>query len=282
MAITTQVTAIEKKEIPINKTHLEIAVAGMISPEQTFSVYQELMDYISNKMSVPVIMKQRKTYAEINSLLGTGRLDAAILCSGTYVHARNEYQIKIIAVPVINGSPTYHSYIIVHNNSPVKNFKELKGKTFAFTDPLSNSGYMYPAYLVSKENYSIEKFFSKSLFTYSHDNSIEAVAEKIVDGAAVDSLIYDYMKLTNQGMITKARIILKSPPFGAPPVAVPASLPQESIHKLQNIFLNMNNDQSGRKILDKLRIDKFISGNDKLYDSIRHMHNILKTNKVMK
>ena len=75
------------------QTPLRIAVAAMFSPEETLSVYQELMDYIAGKLGRPVELKQRRTYQEVNDMLGTGKLDAAILCSGPYVHAQRQYGV---------------------------------------------------------------------------------------------------------------------------------------------------------------------------------------------
>jgi len=253
------------------KAPLRIAVAAMISPEGTLSVYQELMDYIAAKLDRPVEIKQRRTYQEVNDMLGTGKLDAAILCSGTYVHARRQYGVELLAVPVINGSPTYRSYIIVPTSSTAASLEELHRKRFAFTDPLSTSGYLYPVYALVSRGRQPATFFAKTLFTYSHDNSIEAVAEGVVDGAAVDSLIYDYLQVSNPALVARTRIIHRSPPFGAQPVGVPKSLDPATKRALRDLFLGMDQDPEGKRILKQLGVDRFIPGEDRMYDSIRKM-----------
>jgi len=250
---------------------LEIAVGAMISPEQTINAYQALMDYISIKLNRPVLMKQRKTYQETNELLGAGRLDAAIICSGAYVIARRQYGIELLAMPVINGTPTYRSYIIVQRDSPIQSIEELKGKSFAFTDPLSNTGYLFPFYYLISKGFRAESFFSKTLFTYSHDNSIEAVAEGVVDGAAVDHLIYDYMKTIEPRMISKTRVIHKSPPFGSPPIVVPRGIDPGLKNSLRGVFLNLDSDPRGKEILKGMGVDRFIAGDDSYYNEIRRM-----------
>jgi len=250
---------------------LRIAVAAMVSPERTISVYQELMDYIATRMGRRVELKQRRTYQEVNDLLGAGKLDAAILCSGTYVYAKQQHGVELLAVPVFHGSPTYRSYIIVSQASTAASLEELYGKRFAFTDPQSTSGYLYPAYALRLRGRQPETFFAKTLFTYSHDNSIEAVTEGVVDGAAVDSLIYDYLWGSRPGLLAGTRIVHRSPPFGAPPVGVPRTLDPETKRLLRELFLGMDRDRSGREILKKLGMDRFIPGDDRLYDSIRKM-----------
>jgi phosphonate transport system substrate-binding protein len=257
--------------VPERKAPLRIAVAAMISPEETLSVYQELMDYIAAKLGRPVETKQRRTYQEVNDMLGAGKLDAAILCSGPYVHAKRRYGVELLAVPVINGSPTYRSYIIVPQSSTAASLEELYRKRFAFTDPLSTSGYLYPVYLLTSQGRQSATFFAKTLFTYSHDNSIEAVAEGVVDGAAVDSLIYDYLQNTNPALVARTRIIHRSPPFGAQPVTVPRNLDRATKRALRDLFLGMDQDPEGKRILKQLGVDRFIPGEDRMYDSIRKM-----------
>jgi phosphonate transport system substrate-binding protein len=250
---------------------LRIAVAAMFSPEETLSVYQELMDYIASKLGRPVELKQRRTYQEVNDMLGAGKLDAAILCSGPYVYAKRQYGVELLAVPVINGSPTYRSYIIVSSSSTAASLEELHRKRFAFTDPLSTSGYLYPVYALMSRGRQPATFFAKTLFTYSHDTSIEAVAEGVVDGAAVDSLIYDYLQNTNPSLVAQTRIIHRSPPFGATPIGVPRSLDPEIKGALRTLFLGLDRDPVGQGILARLGVDRFIPGDDGLYDNIRQM-----------
>jgi phosphonate transport system substrate-binding protein len=265
---------------PESKAPLRIAVAAMISPEETLTVYQELMDYIAARLGRPVEIKQRRTYQEVNDMLGTGKLDAAILCSGTYVHAKRRYGVELLAVPVINGSPNYRSYIIVPSSSTAASLEELHRKRFAFTDPLSTSGYLYPVYYLVSRGRQPATFFAKTLFTYSHDNSIEAVAESVVDGAAVDSLIYDYLQTTNPALVARTRIINRSPPFGAQPVGVPKNLDLATKRALRDLFLGMDQDTTGRGILKKLGVDRFIAGDDALYDSIRKMLQVVEGAKI--
>ncbi|OGC00611.1 MAG: hypothetical protein A3G35_10225 [candidate division NC10 bacterium RIFCSPLOWO2_12_FULL_66_18] len=258
-------------DVTKERAPLRIAIAAMISPEETINVYQELMDYIAARLGRPVEMKQRRTYQEVNDMLGTGKLDAAILCSGPYVYAKRQYGIELLAVPVINGSPTYRSYIIVPQSSTAASFEELHRRRFAFTDPLSTSGYLYPVYVLMSQGRQPATFFAKTLFTYSHDNSIEAVAEGVVDGAAVDSLIYDYLQGTNPSLVARTRVIHRSPPFGAQPVVVPKNLDQAIKRALRDLFLGLDQDLGGREILKNLGVDRFIQGDDSLYSSIRTM-----------
>lgn len=230
---------------------------------------------ISLKIGIPVKLVQRKTYQEVNDMVRRNSIDVAFVCSLAYVEGHDSFGMELLAVPVFDGEPYYYSYIIVPEYSNITSFKNLKNKTFAFTDPLSNSGKLSPEYMILQMGENPEKFFKMIFFTYSHDKSIKAVAEGMVDGAAVDSLVWEYLNATNPEITSKTKIIHISPPYGIPPVVVSKDIDPALKNNLSRILLNMHEDEKGRKILKKIMIDRFIKGNDSLYDSIREMKNKL-------
>jgi len=254
-----------------NQKHLNVAVSAMISPKETYKYYQELLNYISNKLDMPINLKQRKTYQEVNNLLKLGELDMAFICSGAYISALAENCIDLLVTPTVNNEPYYYAYIIVHKDSPFKEMSDLRGQSFAFTDILSNTGRLFPLYLLAKMGENPEQFFSKIIFTYAHDNSIHAVNKKIVAGASVDSLIFEYIKNTHPLQISNTRIIKKSPPFGIPPIVVQKNINPNTFLKLQNILIDMADNKDGKKILNKLMINRFIIPNRNIYNSLKEM-----------
>jgi len=250
---------------------LRVAVAAMISPEENFFHYNEIFNYIHHKIGRKIIFKQRKSYQEVNELLRLQELDFAFICSGAYVEAREEFDAEILVVPQIKGKSNYHAYVIVRNDSGLAKFEDLKGHDFAFTDPLSNTGCLYPRYLVKGINLSEKMFFSRVIYTYAHDYSIQAVENKIVDAASVDSLIFDYFKGNKPQEVASLKVIKKSEPFGMPPVVIHPNIEPDLKRKLQSVFINMNTDPQGKEILSHLDIDRFVLGKDSEYDSIRKM-----------
>lgn len=250
---------------------IKIAVSAIISPKETFIYYKEILDYVAEQMAAPVKLVQRNSYAEVNQLIKNEEIHAAFVCSGAYVDGHDEFGMELLVAPKAYGEPYYYSYIIVPADSDIKTFEELRGKEFAFSDPLSNTGKLVPTYMLSVMGETPDSFFSKYTFTYSHDKSIEAVALKIVDGAAVDSLIYDYYSAIKPKFTSKTKIISKSPPYGIPPVVVPKELDPKVKKRLKEIFLNMHKDPKSRIILDKLHIDSFIEIDDSAYSTVREM-----------
>jgi phosphonate transport system substrate-binding protein len=250
---------------------LRVAVAAMISPKETFDLYRQLLAYLGRRLGKDLEFVQRKTYAEIDELLQKGEIDLAFICSGPYVAGKERFGFESLAVPEVHGSHFYRSYLIVNKDSTYHHLEELKGHTFAFTDPDSNTGKLVPTYWLAEMNERPETFFSRVVYTYSHDNSIMAVARNLVEGATVDGLIWEFYQEKNPTFTSKTRIIKKSEPYGIPPLVASKNLPVESKEHIRKILYCMHQDPEGQKILKELRIDRFIPPKIEWYENLRQM-----------
>ena len=261
----------KQDDLEDSRPPLHVAVAAMISPEPTLKYYKELLATIANKVGRRIVFAQKRTYAEVNDMVERKELDLAFVCSGPYVRAHEEFGMELLVVPVAHGQTVYHSYIVVNRDSPIASLDGLEGKTFAFTDPDSNTGYLVPRYMLAKRDQSPETFFGSTFFTHSHDSSIRAVAEGLADGAAVDSLVWEFTNAVDPTSTSRTRIITRSPPYGIPPVVVHPSIDPRLKDRLRESFLTLHNDENTRALLRNLQIDRFALGDDTTYDSVREM-----------
>jgi len=250
---------------------LRVAVAAVISPKATFDTYSPLLDYLAKQLDRPVELLQRPTYAEINELLRTGQADVGFICGGAFVEGERDGYMELLVVPEIGGTTTYQALIVVAADSPYHSFEDLGGRRFAFTDPLSNSGRLYVQYRLAQMDETPESFFGESIYTYSHDNSIRAVTQGIVDGATVDSLVFDALLRSEPDLGRRLRAVERSRPFGIPPVVVHPDLDPALKAALQKALLNMHTDPQGRSALAVLYVDRFVSPTPAAYEDIRHM-----------
>lgn len=258
------------------KLPLRIAIAAVISPQATLDAYGPLLDYLSAKLDRPVQLLQRTTYAEITELIRAGGADLAFVCGGAYVEGQRDFGMELLVAPQVRGETIYYSYIIVARDTTAQSLADLRGRTFAFSDPLSNSGHLAPQWLLAQMGETPETFFASTLFTYSHDNSIRAVADHLADGAAVDSLVYDYTIARQPTYSARTRVIDKVGPFGIPPVVVHPNLDPALKAQLRAVLLDMAGDPAGRAALDTLMVDRFVMVDDSAYDSIRSIAALLR------
>lgn len=250
---------------------LKVAVGAMVSPKETFVHYRELLDYLATKLAVDVELVQRKTYGEVNELIGEGKIDLAFICSGPYATGREKYGFEMLAVPEVQGSHFYRSYLIVGKGAPFERIEDLRGRVFAFTDPDSHTGKLVPTSWLAETRERPETFFGKVVYTYSHDNSILAVSRGLVDGAAVDGLIWEFYQRKNPALTSETRVIRKSDPYGIPPVVASRALSPAVKEPLKGVLLSMHESADGQRILGELMIDRFVAPREEWYDSIRQL-----------
>jgi len=250
---------------------LRIAVASITSPRETFRYYQDMFRYISAKTGMKVTMIQRKTYGEINDLTATNQIDIAFICSGGYISGVADSAFRLLVLPERDGRRSYQSYIITHESSGIERFEDLKDRSFAFTDPLSTTGKLYPVKILRDAGYTTDGFFSSTVYTYAHDNSIQLVAKRVIEGAAVNSLVYEYVAHTNPDRLKNVKIIGRSDWFAMPPVVVSRALPDSLVARLKALFLQMHLDEPSRNVLRMLMIDRYMEANDDEFDSVRDL-----------
>lgn len=250
-------------------TPLRVAVAAVISPQGTVESYRHLLDYLSVHLRRPVELVQRRTYLEINDMVQKGEVDLAFVCTSAYIAGHDQFGMELLVAPQVEGKTVYNSLLIVPADNTAQSMEDLRGKVFAFTDPISLSGRMYPTYQVQQLGSSPEIFFNRTFFTYSHDDAIQAVANKLADGAAVDSLVYAFAMARDPSLASSLRIIHRSPDFGIPPVVVNPEMRPQLKAEIQAVLLEMAQTIEGQAALQVIGIDRFVLIEDSAYDDVR-------------
>ena len=226
--------------------------------------------YLESHLGRSVVFTQRGSYREIVDMLREDKLDFAWLCGAPYV--RNKKYFRLVAVPLYRGEPLYRSYLIVPStDNQTRSLWDLRGKVFAFSDPDSNSGHLYPEYLLAKKGIQPASFFSKSFFTWSHRKVVEAVASGLAQGGAVDGYIWDTLSKTHPELTSRTRIVTESPQFGHPPIVARRSTSKKDVAALQQVLFLMVHDIKGGPLLDQLNLGGFVYGDEHLFDSIADM-----------
>jgi len=248
-----------------------VGIASVISPQASRIGYDNMIKYLEEKLEAPIILVQGKTYAEINQMIKEGNIDIAFICSLAYVLGERGNYMDGIVAPKVEGKAIYRSYYLAHVDSEINKLDDLKGKRFAFTDPDSYSGRLAVLNFLKNNGETAESFFSKTFYTYSHDYSVKAVASGLVDGSAVDSLVFDQMVDLGLEDAKNIKIIGYSDWVGTPPVVVSKYVSSGFKRKAKNILLNMDNDPKGKEILKKLNIEEFVPVNNDSYKPIHEM-----------
>lgn len=283
-ALVTFYSGVSSAAAPEQK-EVKMAVSAAFVSSSGMAIYEDLAAYLSRKSGLRVkVVSGFGSYDEIETLIGNGSVHMGFICGLPYVRAKAKGAYDLLAVPVMSlkqggneGSKGYEkipgkywSYTIVRKDSPITSWEQMRGKSYAFNDPGSNSGYNLPrAKLVDLGALSFEQYFTKVVRSGSHEESIRLVARGVVDASSVDSLVLDYERLLGKADALNVRIIDHLGPAGAPPVVYSRKADQAVAKTLQKILTTMQDDAEGAELLKKALLLRFDKGDDKNYDDIR-------------
>jgi len=228
--------------------------------------------YLEQRLKRPVRFVQRRSYSEITELIGSGELDVAWVCGYPYV--RNHQRMRLLVVPHWNGRPLYQSYLIVPaGDTRTRDFADLKGTVFAYSDPNSNSGYLVPRYEMLSARLNPKKLFRKTFFTWAHQDVVRAVADGLAQGGAVDGYIWETLARIKPALTDRTRVVRKSEWYGFPPLVTRTDLSASAFDRLRAVLTGMVDDPEGRRLLAELNLDGFGNDGPRTFDGVeRIMH----------
>lgn len=220
------------------------------------------------KVSVPT------DYSAVVIAMGSGTIDVGWLSPLPYVIAHDRYGVEPILTTVRNNSTKYWSFIIARSDSGINKLEDLKGRRFAYGDPMSTSGSLYAKDLIRRSGYDPKKFFSQELYAGAHDKVVIAVYNNQVDGGAIyGGVVSDAREKvtgTVKDVLKKTKVIAKSAEIPNDTVSIRKGLPIDIAKKITDGLMNVAKSDEGRvAVMDLYGIDGFVIAKDSDYDSVR-------------
>ncbi len=282
---TAEKTSIKKIEYSKGDV-INFGVTPWMSQDQMQKAYAPILDFLTEKTNrkFVFVFNIAPDYRTLKKDLKQGNVQIASFSPGAYVDALDEMpdEIKYIATNTkVSGDKIrdfYHGYIFTLKKYKIKNLFKLKGKSFAFVDKGSSSGYKYPVSIFIKNKIDPESYFSNVFFLGSHDKVTDAVASgHVIAGATWDGNFEKAIK--KYGNIF--RIIKKTKPIPFDAWAAGKNVPDDFIKTLREILINIPQNaktSKGINIFGKnsLPYTGFVKRNNDFYQVIRETSKLLK------
>lgn len=224
--------------------------------------------YLGAKVGVEVNFVARESYQSILDLLWSNQIDAAWICG--YPFVRFEADLKLLAVPLYQGDPLYQAYLIRSSGAPdgPRGWDELKDRVLAYSDPLSNSGWLVAQAQLANAGIAPREL-KRAFFAHGHRNVAEAVAARLAHAGAIDGYVWETMRLQGMPAVAKTEVVWKSEPFGFPPLVTARRSSHPHMERLRSALLAMPDDPVGRELLGSLNLSGFSPDAASLFESIR-------------
>jgi phosphonate transport system substrate-binding protein len=238
-----------------------------------YPFYEFIAHHAGRQLGLLTELAVGSSYAELS-----GReLDVAFVCGLPYVELSRggEAPVEPLAAPILRGErfggrAIYFSDVIVHRASPWQSFTDLRGCSWAYNEPHSQSGYGVTRYhLVCRGE--TKGYFGRVLEAGWHEEALRLVACNEVDAAAIDCHVLAVALRARPEFAAQVRVIDTLGPSTIQPVVASRRLPQRLRTDLRAFLLNLANDPVARPHLDRALVQGFEAVNDGSYDDIRAM-----------
>jgi phosphonate transport system substrate-binding protein len=236
-------------------------------------VYEAVTEEVGRRLGMPTELVVETSYESCRR----DENEVCFVCSLPYVMFEREgiSPAEPVAAPVLAGGryrrrPIYFSDVIVHRDSPFQSFADLRGRSWAYNEPLSHSGYGVTRYQLVRMG-ETAGYFGEVIEAGYHEVSIRMVADKEVDASAIDSQVLAVALRDDPGLERRVRVIDALGPSTIQPVAVSKRVPADIREQIRGALLAMGDDPSCRARLQQGLVERFVAVHSSDYDDIRMM-----------
>lgn len=239
---------------------LRVVFIAYENPDQLLEDVRPVVAYLEQRLGRKVRAFVATDYAGVVEALRNQTADMGFMGPLQYLLAHEQAGAVAILGEVYNGQPHYTARIFVRKDSGIGKLADLRGKTIAFVDPLSSSGYLYPletfrlAGLIANRE-AADQFFRKTYFAGGDEQALRAVLNKFVDAAGIGQYSYNLLRPEERDQIT---FIAESPKIPSHCVVVRNGLNTESVAAIQESLLALNSGPNRGLLKYLYNVDGYI------------------------
>lgn len=232
-------------------------------------------NWLSQHSQYPTNPSYHESYQALSDYLSHHSTCIAWTCSAPFVKALQNNSEQLVAVPLLHGQPLYYSLTITRTNRTETHLADFNNAILAYSDSLSNSGFIAPAYALKKQQIDIKTHFRLLMHTGLHQDTIRAVAAGLADVGNVDSYIYEEFIKQHPDIASKLKVIDRLGPYPFTPIVAGKNIAPETLLRIKQALLGMHKDRQGKVILNQLGLDGFVERPESFYEPVAHMLNEL-------
>ena len=257
---------------------LHLVLTPSQKPTDLLAAGEDFGKALGQLVGMPVRVTVASDYAAVIEALRNRTADLAFVHPAGYVLASREAKAMIVARNLWHGKASFTSRIYVKKDAGLKALEDLRGKTIAFVDPASSSGYIYPMLLLMQRGLvkgrDPKTFFREVVFSGSHDASMQALLNGHVDAiASFDMAREQYLK--DPAQREKLTWLAETPPIPEAGIAARDGLSPAVVNRVRAALLQMKGPAYAPLLKRVYDIDGFEAAEDKDYDPVRQAVDLL-------
>ncbi|AZN39161.1 phosphate/phosphite/phosphonate ABC transporter substrate-binding protein [Paenibacillus albus] len=256
--------------------HLTIGLVPSGDPETMKKNFEPVRAYLEQETGYKVVTTIPKDYAGLIEAMKNKEVDIGWFGAFSYIAAKSEMELEPLVIQYRKGSGiTYRSLIITKQDSQIHSIEDLQGKTFAFVDPGSTSGFVIPYSLFNSRHIDMTRYFAKTVYSGSHDAVLLDVMSKKVDAGAMEDLTLKKNIEAGKYKEQDIRVIWQSNEIPGSPFVARADLSDRAKKKFKTAMLTIHEKSPDSiRVLDA-KIEKYVEVQDSQYNEISNISNVL-------
>ena len=251
---------------------LHLVLTPSQKPTDLLAAGEEFAQALGKLYGAPVRVTVASDYAAVIEALRNRTADLAFVHPAGYVLASREAKARIVARNLWHGKSTFTSRIYVRKDSGIKTLEELRGKTMAFVDPTSTSGYIYPMVLLIQRGLVKDRdpksFFREVMYAGAHDAAMRALLNGHVDSIASFDMAREQY-LTDPAEREKIAFVAETQPIPEAGIAAREGLDPAAFERVRGALLKMRGPAYASLLKRMYDIDGFAPAEDRDYDPVR-------------
>jgi len=205
-------------------------------------------------------------YGKVLRDMAAGNVDVAYVSPLAYVL---DAKLVPLGMPFVDNTRLYEGGIFVRADSGIKSIKDLRGRKFAFKNPGSIDGYVYPAGMLKKAGVDVKAV------DIGRASAVTAVFNKRADAGCADVESIEGT-LVDFGKIKQIKVLMRTDPIPNGVIVARGDMPPSTLAQLTKAIADMNVETDGQVAMKDLEFDRMAPANDRDFDSLRQMTRLLR------
>lgn len=252
---------------------LTLAFIPQENPEKLLGDIEIISGYLKQHTGVPVRGFVTSDHASAIEALRNGDADISFMGALPFVIAEKEVGAEVLLSEVYRGSPTYRGRVFVRRDAGIQNLADLRGKSIAFADPISESGYLYPletfvkAGLIQRQQ-DPKDFFGELYFAGGYQQAMQAMATGLVDAAGASQ--YAELLLSPEQQ-AEVKWVVESDLIPSHVVIARKGLDQNLRAKFTAAMMKLNEPANLHLLKHVYSPDGYVVADSKAFDGMRQL-----------
>jgi len=244
--------------------------------DSTLKSFQPFLEYLKKETGLNFKLAFSPNYLDVGNQLIDGNYKLSILTPVAFIMTQNKSKIKIerLFQRAVSGKSTYCGVIICKSDAKMNSLADLKDSIFAFTEPDSISGRLYPLGIFKQNNIQLKSFFKKTYYAGCPKSALTDVLAGKADACAVTEAEFDTL-ISDPKEKQSLKILFRTPPIPSECWSVSSAMDTQLRTKIIKSIEKLNNDKMLKSsILDKMFYDGFYKPSEEGFSELKE---VLKT-----